>query len=94
MNLRIGRLGQLLAPGYGWCLRCLTPWVFVSYHATDFGHQGKGCLPLCQKCWDELTPEQRLPFYQELIELWHQAPCDLSFDDEWAQVKDAVLKGG
>jgi hypothetical protein len=95
MNLRIGRIGQLFAPGYGWCLRCETPWVFVHWHTTEYGSHGRGCLPLCEKCWTELTPEKRLPFYRELIELWHDEPGrELLFGEEWPLVEIAVLSGG
>ena len=94
LNLRIGRVGQLLAPGWGYCLRCKTPWRFVRWHDTQYGTQGHGCLPLCEKCWAELTPTQRVPFYRELIESWHEAPGrESAFDEEWAEVEAAVLSG-
>lgn len=94
MNLRIGRIGRLFAPSYGQCLRCKTPWRFVRYHVTDY-HPNHGCLPLCEKCWAELTPAQRLPFYQELIESWHERfdHNELTFREEWALVETAVLSG-
>ena len=98
MNLRVGRIGKLLAPGWGWCLRCETPWRFVRYHVTDYGDRGHGCLPLCEKCWAEMTPQRRIPFYHCLIWDWHEKYPDmsrgLSFDEEWAQVETAVLNGG
>lgn len=96
MNRRLGRWSQLLAPGYSFCRRCKTPWRFVKWHDTSYG-RGHGCLPLCQMCWSELTPEQRLPYYLELIASWHERyPHDAgpTFDEEWAQVRDAVLRGG
>ena len=94
MNLRIGRIGRLLAPGYGWCLRCRTPWLFVRWHHTFFGSRCHGCLPLCETCWAELTPAQRLPFYRELIQSWHEEPGrGLAFDEEWSLVETAVLGG-
>lgn len=93
MNLRIGRTGQLFAPGYGWCLRCETPWLFVHYHLTPYGSHGRGCLPLCEKCWTELTPAQRVPFYRDLIMSWRPGRA-LARDEEWALVKTAVLSGG
>lgn len=89
MNLRVGRICQLFAPSYGWCLRCKTPWPFVRCHDTRYGADGRGCLPLCEKCWAALTPAQRLPFYRELIESWH-AGSEL-FDEEWTLVEAAVL---
>lgn len=92
MNLRVGRIGQLFAPGYGWCLRCKTPWLFVRWHDTPFGSDGHGCLPLCEKCWAALTPAQRMPYYRELIESWHERhDRGLMLDEEWALVEAAVL---
>jgi hypothetical protein len=92
INLRIGRIGQVFAPGYGWCLRCKTPWLFVSWHDTQYGADGNGCLPLCEKCWGELTPAQRLPFYRQLIESWHERPGrGLTLDEEWPLVESAVM---
>lgn len=94
MNLRIGRIGQLFAPGYGWCFRCKTPWLFVRWHDTQYGSHGCGCLPLCEKCWVELTPTQRMPFYRALIESWHERPGrTLALDAEWLLVEAAVLSG-
>lgn len=96
MNLRIGRisarLAALLAPGC--CLRCKTPWLFVKSHVTDYSISS-GCFPLCEKCWSELTPDQRLPFYRELITRWfaHGSLDGESFAQTWHQVKTAVLNG-
>lgn len=95
MNLRIGKISNLLAPGYSHCRRCQTNWRFVTPHDTDWGW--KGCIALCEKCWRELTPEQRLPYYRSLIEWWHERWPDLrelSFNEEWALVEEAVLNGG
>lgn len=97
MNPRIGRVSQLLTPSYSWCLRCETTWAFVKWHDTMYGNGGHGCIPLCQKCWAELTPLERLPFYRQLIESWHEKwPQfrDMTFDQEWALVEKAVLGGG
>lgn len=92
MNLRIGRIGQLFAPSYGWCLRCKTPWVFARWHDTTYGSEGNGCIPLCEKCWAHLTPAQRLPFYRQLIGSWHEHPHrGLAFGEEWPLVAAAVL---
>lgn len=96
MNLRLGPIGKLLAPGWGDCLRCHTPWKFVHYHTTSWGRTG--CIALCEKCWSELTPQERLPFYRQLIEIWHTPPHHdphgLTFDEEWALVEPVVLAGG
>lgn len=91
-DLRIGLLSRwlacLLSFGYGSCFRCHTPWNWVKYHVTDYTPH-RGCLPLCEKCWAELTPEGRLPFYRALIEQW-----DGEDSETWSAVEAAVLAGG
>lgn len=99
MNLRIGllspKLAQSLANGYSRCLRCKTPWNFVEYHQTMYTYHD-GCFPLCEMCWGELTPQQRLPYYRELIDIWYEPPHENDepgFDETWAAVETAVMEG-
>ena len=90
--MRLGRLSKLLAPGYGWCLRCETTWPFVEHHSTDYTPT-RGCFPLCEECWTDLgDPLHRLPYYEELLRRWaDDVPVDI---ETWQQVRDAVLAGG
>lgn len=64
---------RLLSPGFGDCLRCGRPWrhgkVGVDPHCTHYDG-GSGCFPLCESCWAGLTPDERLPFYLDLIGRW------------------------
>jgi hypothetical protein len=90
LNIRIGRISHYLSPGYSWCHRCLTAWRFVRWHSTTYHIKGHGCFPLCEKCWRELTPEQRLPFYRELWVEWGM-PTDEHHN--WPDIAYAVLKG-
>lgn len=59
----------------GTCGRCQRPWfhknVGVKMHSTPLG-VGQACFPLCEKCWLSLTPEQRLPYYEDLHHDWDQ----------------------
>jgi hypothetical protein len=89
LNIRVGIIGKLVAPGYGDCGRCRTPWLFVRYHVTKYSN-GSGCFPLCQKCWRELgTPEARLPYYRDLLARWHDPD-----GAKWCAVEAAVRAGG
>lgn len=27
-------------------------------------------FPLCEQCWNELTPETRIPYYRQLYDHW------------------------
>lgn len=59
-----------LAPGYGTCFRCDIPWKFIKGHPTPYGG-GRACFPLCEMCWQELTIEERLPYYEKLLKWWN-----------------------
>ena len=88
LNLRIGRIGQLFAPGYSSCGRCKTPWRFVKSHDTHYA-PGEWIFALCRKCWAELTPEERLPFYQQVWNDWLARGLDRR--NWWPKIAFAVL---
>jgi len=96
LNIRLGTWSQKLAPGFSWCFRCETPWRFVHGHDTPYAydHQGavtRSCFPLCEKCWAELTPEQRLPYYRQLWDVWTSSGS--VEDRDWQGIEAAVLAG-
>ena len=82
--------------GYGHCGRCFRPWNICEEHATYYS-ETQGCFPLCQDCWNEMTPLMRLPFYRDLYASWrHQhfeAFGNLLGLAEWEMIKKAVLDG-
>lgn len=53
----------------GYCYHCGTSWKWVLEHITQY-NQNDGCYVLCEKCWNFLTPEQRLPYYLQLCSFW------------------------
>ena len=53
----------------GCCYRCRVTWKWVDGHNTNYSN-GSGCFPLCEECWSELTPKDRLPFYDALVNEW------------------------
>lgn len=63
LNLRIGRLSDLLAPGYGHCDRCRTNWYFVQPRPVRVTDR-YGAFTLCQKCWNETTVKERLAYHE------------------------------
>jgi hypothetical protein len=73
----------------GSCGRCKVSWKWVDGHSTDYGH-GRGLFPLCEKCWSELTPKERLPYYEDLMEIWKKQGCQSEYEDE---IREAVLAG-
>jgi hypothetical protein len=86
-TLRIGRISHFLTPVYSACRRCHTTWFFVEGHNTMIT-DGRGCFPLCERCWGELTPADRLPFYRDLYNSHDYRPYS------WEDVEAAVLREG
>lgn len=75
--------------GYGSCERCGRSWKRTNYHATYYGEQGEGgMIPLCERCWHECTPSERLPYYRRLFAKWQGRPAS-----EWEKIERAVLDG-
>jgi hypothetical protein len=87
---RSGIMTQHLAPGYSACGRCRTAWKFVKGHSTILGN-GDGMFPLCEMCWADFTPEQRLPFYYVLFCQWEWDAAGQPFDYQWEDIERAVL---
>ena len=73
MNLRfrkfLGTLSRIVSPAYSYCKRCGISWKFVDGHTTIVNGT-MGCFALCISCFDELTPQERLPFYREVFDNW------------------------
>jgi hypothetical protein len=71
--------------------------VGVESHDTSY-NANHACFPLCQGCWSQLTPDERLPYYERLVDRWVDQARD---DDELRdyaerrrQIRHAVLQGG
>lgn len=85
------------AMGYGGCYRCGATWDYAQPHDTRYSDSG-ACFPLCEECWSVLTPEQRLPFYAQLMHAWTaEVPGypegALESVRKWAAIEEAVLSG-
>lgn len=93
-QIRIGRISQFLYPSFGSCGRCKTTWNIIDHHCTNYTERD-GCFPLCEYCWQSLTPETRLPYYRALFERWEAdfAEAEIDMDSKWSDIKSAVLAG-
>lgn len=92
---RIGIASRAFSrPGVSHCYRCRTTWDFVAHHSTMY-RDGSGLFALCEGCWAELTPEQRLPFYFVLHQEWEWDARLAGYEREndWPDIEKAVLAG-
>ena len=87
MNYRIGAISQTLTPGYSYCEKCGTTWAFVNPHTTNYS-ECMGCFALCSKCWKELSPKQRLPYYEQMFLKWTNPDIETL-----KVIRNNVLKG-
>lgn len=65
MNVRLGPLSKILAPGYSYCRGCRTPWLFVEPRTVWYSSYS-GQFALCVKCWDEATAIERMAAHLEV----------------------------
>jgi hypothetical protein len=57
---------------YGRCARCNRNWRICEGHSTNW-NKTDGMFPLCEDCWKDLKPEDRLPYYRSLWERWRDS---------------------
>ena len=86
VRLLFSKLAQLLYPGYSFCGRCKMPWSLVELHNTHYNNH-QGCFPLCEDCWNDLSINDRLPYYEYLVFYEWGKP------DLWKDIEQAVLNG-
>lgn len=70
--------GILVAPfslGIGKCGGCGRTWNICKDHVTHYS-QYKGCFPLCEDCWKEMSISERLPHYIKLMDEWKTDPTE------------------
>ena len=82
--------------GYGGCHRCGDTWDWATHHDTQYS-ETTSCFPLCETCWRSMTPEDRLPYYFDLLRNWLSQATDYEYAQEimekWPQIKQAVMEG-
>lgn len=87
------------------CRRCGSN---ETYHITPYPDDSSpgehGILPLCEACWRELSPEERLPWYRQLWDIWNTGGFWIQYHDgtwhewprcvSWPVIEEAVLSEG
>ena len=95
----VGNVARILFPSYSACGHCGRPWKIVDGHATPY-KPSYGCFPLCEDCWGELTIDERLPYYDDLVDRWivsdYKYHCGNNVEErekDRIRMREAVLKG-
>lgn len=73
------------------CGKCRQSWKRVREHSTQYAPHW-GMFPLCEACWQGLSPEARLPYYVALIHEWESQGSIVS-DEQYNAIIKAVLEG-
>lgn len=76
-------------PGQSTCMRCQLPWALCDSHSVKMSER-KSCFAICEDCWQELAPEERLIYYEALFHEWAMMSSEAW--DDWQAVKDNILK--
>ncbi len=93
-----GFFARQIFPLYSWCGRCGMPWRVTKNHMTGVNERG-GMFPLCESCWKDMTPQERLPYYRKLYESWLRPvilPDGTPYKGTnltWEEIEAAVLAG-
>jgi len=95
-----GFFARLIFPTYSACGRCGMPWRVTKHHSTNVTG-GSGLFLLCESCWKDMTPQDRLPHYRKLYESWLKNMPETLPDGTaykglnmtWEEIETAVLAG-
>ena len=66
------------AKGYSGCSCCGDTWNWKKEHSIPYSDSG-GMFPLCEECYQKLTPQERFDFCRKLWISWG-APDKVDFD--------------
>lgn len=91
-NRIYARISRALNPGFSSCRRCGVAWPWTTPHHTRYTAYAS-CFPLCCGCWRGLTPDQRLPFYQQLWHGWLFVDPSVERVLDWLYIEYAVRQG-
>jgi hypothetical protein len=88
----VGLITSPLSLLYGTCGRCKRAWALCDMHVTHYMPPA-GCFALCEDCWGELTPAERLPYYMALVNRWETRTGE-DFTPVRKMISDAATRGG
>lgn len=79
----------LFHKGYATCGKCNKTWDVVPSHNTYY-KMHTAVFALCEKCWQSLTPEDRVPYYKRMIDKYWS---EKDKNENWDLIQSAVLEG-
>lgn len=85
----VGYFARIRFPLYSSCLRCGMPWRITKPHSTMVNERG-GCFPLCEACWKDLAPAERVKYYKKLYDSWLKTG---HANMAWEEIEAAVVAG-
>jgi len=92
----LGKVSEIMFPDFASCKRCHISIAVQDFHSTPYS-KGSGCFPLCEYCWNDMKPEERLPYYMGLVDSWvlHGGGDynGVSWEDVRSMISNAVLSG-
>ena len=57
------------AIGYGWCYHCSRTWNYIKDKTISYS-VSEGMFPLCEDCFDKLSPTEINPYIEQLVAEW------------------------
>lgn len=82
---------SVLFPGYSGCGRCGRKWPVCKCHIIQY-NATSGCFPLCEGCWRELSIEDRIPYYNDMVDEW-EAYSGEDYKYKRKEILNAVREG-
>lgn len=61
----IGKIFQLIYPGYSTCGRCYRPWAIVETYSVEY-EEYSGHFAICENCWNKTTIEEKIYYYTQI----------------------------
>lgn len=92
----VANVGHPLNASESNCGCCGCNFFIAKAHITPYGDDGGAGYALCEACWKDLVPEERLPYYCETYEWWAtrvDTDNGISWGQAWQNMKTAVLAG-
>ena len=79
--------------GFSGCSKCKDSWSWKTEHTTYF-HDGSGCFPLCEECWQQATRRDIIHYYSDVVWAWRRSGSYYTPEEECWLVNWALKEKG